>query len=464
MNMIGTRLFAQLFSAIVVVVVAVSLVAGVLLSWSSEPTSGAIWIRVVVAGGIALIVGWFVSSRLAKKLSGSLREIQHGAGLFASGDFAHRLKISTIEELGNLEYSLNVMAMLLEEQRWELLRERNELEVTLSGMADGILAIDRDGRLVNLNPAAAAIFDLDMKRARGKTLIEIIRNTALHEFAASTLAATQAIDTEIVIDRDGDRYFHLLGSPIRDSQGEIAAAVLVIHDITTLRRLETMRRDFVANVSHELKTPITSIKGYIETILGTPDISPEDANRFLETVRKQSDRLNAIIDDLLSLSRIEQGVERAEIAFADTSMSALLSSAMHSCEPAAKAKQVELHFDNHVDISVRANGPLLEQAVVNLVDNAIKYSPSGSRVEVSATADLSDTIIQVKDNGPGIPKEHIPRIFERFYRVDKSRSREAGGTGLGLAIVKHIVVAHHGAVTVDSELGRGTVFSIRVPR
>ncbi len=464
MNMIGTRLFAQLFSAIVVVVVAASLAAGVLLSSISELSAGAIWIRVVVSAGIALIVGWFVASRLSKKLSRSLRDVQHGVGQFAAGDFAHRLKISTIEELGNLEYSLNVMAMRLEEQRWELLRERNELEVTLSGMADGILAIDHEGRLVNLNPAAAAIFDLDMKRARGKTIVEIIRNTALQEFASATLAASQAIDTEIVIDRDGDRYFHLLGSPIRDSQGEIAAAVLVIHDITTLRKLETMRRDFVANVSHELKTPITSIKGYIETILGTPDISPEDANRFLETVRRQSERLNAIIDDLLSLSRIEQGVERAEIAFAETNMSSLLSSAMHSCEPAAKAKQIELSFDNHVDISVRANGALLEQAVVNLVDNAVKYSPPGSRVEVSATADLSDTIIQVKDNGPGIPKEHIPRIFERFYRVDKSRSREAGGTGLGLAIVKHIVVAHHGAVTVESELGRGTTFSIRVPR
>lgn len=462
--MIGTRLFAQLFSAIVVVVIAASLAAGFLLSSLSELSAGAIWIRVVVAGGIALIVGWFAASRLSKKLNSTLREIQHGVGQFATGDFAHRLKINSIEELGNLEYSLNVMALRLEEQRWELLKERNELEVTLSGMADGILAIDNEGRLVNLNPAAAAIFDLDMKRARGKTLIEIIRNTALQEFAASTLTATQAIDTELVIDREGDRYFHLLGSPIRDSQGEIAAAVLVIHDITTLRKLETMRRDFVANVSHELKTPITSIKGFVETILGTPDLSPEDSRRFLETIRRQSDRLNAIIDDLLSLSRIEQGVERAEIAFADTNLSTVLSAALHSCEPAAQAKQVELRFDNHVDISVRANGALLEQAVVNLVDNAIKYSPSGSRVEVSATADLSDTIIQVKDNGPGIPKEHIPRIFERFYRVDKSRSREAGGTGLGLAIVKHIVVAHHGAVTVDSELGRGTVFSIRVPR
>ncbi len=455
--MFGTRLFAQLFSAIVVVVVAACLVIGFL-------SGGNAWTAVAIGGGAAILIGWLIAAGLTRRLTKPLKEIQYGAGQFGGGELTHRITIDPIEEFGNLAYALNVMAMRLEEQRWELLKERNELEVTLSGMADGILTVDHEARLVNLNPAAAVLFDLDMKRSRGKTIVELVRNTALQEFASATLSATQPIDMELLIEREGDRHYHLLGSPIRDSQGRTAAAVLVLHDITTLRKLETMRRDFVANVSHELKTPITSIKGFIETILSTPDISDEDRQRFLETVRRQADRLNAIIDDLLSLSRIEQGVERAEIAFADTSIPFVVNAALHACEQAANAKQVTLHFENHVEISVRANGALLEQAVVNLVDNAIKYSPSGSRVEVAATADLAEVFIRVKDNGPGIPKEHLSRIFERFYRVDKSRSRDAGGTGLGLAIVKHIVVAHHGSVSVDSELGKGTTFSIRVPR
>jgi two-component system phosphate regulon sensor histidine kinase PhoR len=464
--MFPTRLFWQIYSGILLVIVATGIIIGVVAApgAGSGVSASSFWIRITIGAAITTIVGWFVAGRLARRLGSSLSEMQKGVGQFTAGNFDHRVNIDSIEELGNLSYSLNVMALRLEEQRWELLQERNELEITLSGMADGILAIDLEGRLVNLNPAAAALFDLDMKRARGKTIVEIVRNTALQEFAHATLEAHQPIDTEMVIARDGERHFHLLGSPIRDMQGQTAAAVLVIHDITTLRRLETMRRDFVANVSHELKTPITSIKGYVETVLDTPDISTEDSRRFLETVRRQAERLNAIIDDLLSLSRIEQGVERAEISFADTNISAVLKAAVHSCEPAAKTKQITLSFDNPHDIQVRANSALLEQAVVNLVDNAIKYSSEGAKVEVAASANLAEIVIQVKDNGPGIPKEHLPRIFERFYRVDKSRSRDAGGTGLGLAIVKHIVVAHHGSVSVESEPGKGTVFAIRIPR
>lgn len=464
--MFPTRLFWQICSGILLVIVATGIIIGLVASpgAGSGVSAGSFWIRIGIGTAIAMTVGGIVAGRLARRLGSSLSEMVKGVGQFTAGNFDHRVNIDSIEELGNLSYSLNVMALRLEEQRWALLQERNELEITLSGMADGILAIDHEGRLVNLNPAAAALFDLDMKRARGKTIVEIVRNTALQEFAQATLEAHQPVDTEMIIARDGERHYHLLGSPIRDMQGQTAAAVLVIHDITTLRRLETMRRDFVANVSHELKTPITSIKGYVETVLDTPDISPEDSRRFLETVRRQAERLNAIIDDLLSLSRIEQGVERAEISFSDTNISMVLKAALHSCEPAAKAKQITLSFDNHQEIQVRANGALLEQAVVNLVDNAIKYSPEGSKVEVGAVADLAEIVIQVKDNGPGIPKEHLPRIFERFYRVDKSRSRDAGGTGLGLAIVKHIVVAHHGSVSVESEAGKGTVFSIRVPR
>jgi len=234
--------------------------------------------------------------------------------------------------------------------------------------------------------------------------------------------------------------------------------------VTRLRRLENVRRDFVANVSHELKTPITAIRGFVETLLDGAIDSKEDARRFLEIIIRQSERLQSIIEDLLSLSRIEQESEKGGIELQEGPVRSVLLSAIQSCEPTAQQKSVELQLVCDDALRSRLNAPLLEQAVVNLIDNAVKYSPENSVVLVQAMSRGDQVVIEVRDQGRGIAREHLPRVFERFYRVDKARSRKQGGTGLGLAIVKHIAQAHGGRVTVESEPGSGSTFRLHLPQ
>jgi two-component system, OmpR family, phosphate regulon sensor histidine kinase PhoR len=225
-----------------------------------------------------------------------------------------------------------------------------------------------------------------------------------------------------------------------------------------------VRSDFVANVSHELKTPITSIKGFLETLSDGAVDDPQNARRFLEIALRQAERLNAIIEDLLSLSRIEQEAESNQLPRSIESVRDVVAGAVDVCRSKAEAKSVVVHVSCDGDPHAEVNGPLLEQAIVNLVDNAIKYSDPGSAVEVAASADADTIVIRVRDKGAGIEAAHLPRVFERFYRVDKARSRKLGGTGLGLAIVKHIVAAHGGNIEVESEPGKGTTFTLTLPR
>ena len=238
---------------------------------------------------------------------------------------------------------------------------------------------------------------------------------------------------------------------------------MVLNDVTRLKTLENIRRDFVANVSHELKTPITSIKGFLETLRDGAVIDPENTTKFLEIIIKHADRLSEIIEDLLSLSRIERDRERGEIVLEEGPIIPVLESVVRACAKRCAIKNIAIQLDFPGDIIARINTTLLEQAVVNLVDNAVKYSEPGSSVLIQAFKNDDRITIRVKDSGCGIPKEHLTRIFERFYRVDKARSRKVGGTGLGLSIVRHIVNAHGGEISVESSPGRGSAFSICLP-
>jgi signal transduction histidine kinase len=249
--------------------------------------------------------------------------------------------------------------------------------------------------------------------------------------------------------------WRILQRHLSDLQEDFQAA-----NVTRLRQLENARRDFVANVSHELKTPVTSIKGFVETLLAGALKEPENAARFLHIIAQQTDRLNEIIDDLLSLSRIEQEAERHQIAFARGNLIEVLQAAGQVCGAKAAAKNISLQVNCPDGLRASFNAPLLEQALVNLLDNAIKFSPADSTVRVEAEIAGSEIVIRVKDQGGGIAPEYLERIFERFYRVDAGRSRKEGGTGLGLAIVKHIAQAHGGRVTVASSPGQGSLFSL----
>ena len=412
---------------------------------------GTIAVAVVVA-----LLGLIVSRGISRRL----REIRRGAERYAAGDFAHEVRETPADEIGGVAASLNEMAHQLSETIESITEERNQREAVLAGMTEGVLAVDDETRVVTCNAAAGSLMGVDPQAAVGHKLQDLVRNLPLHDFVDAVLAQGEAVETDLtlVVDRDR-RDVQVHGARLGDD-GE--GAVIVLNDITRLRQYEAIRRDFVANVSHEIKTPVTSIKGFAETLLDGALDDREDAERFLRIIAGQSDRLSAIIEDLLSLSNLESegpGVVPLERG----SVRDVLQVAIDVCELNAAAKEMRLKLECATELYADINPPLLEQAVVNLIDNAVKYRPAGSSVQVSAALEPAGVVIRVCDDGPGIDREHLPRLFERFYRIDKARSRDMGGTGLGLSIVKHIAAAHDGTVAVESAPGLGSTFSITLP-
>lgn len=413
----------------------------------------------MVITGIAALLSFLVSSRISRPLE----ELRRGAMRFASGDLHERLHVTGSEEIASLAQAMNNMAAQLDERISTVLRHRNEQEAILTSMVEGVLAVDMDERLISMNTAAARIFHVEAGQAQGRNIQEIIRNTDLQHFVARTLAGTQPVEGEITLRDGSDRFLLANGTILHDANGKAIGAVVVLNDVTRLRRLEKVRQEFVANVSHELRTPITSIKGFVESLLDGALDEREQAEHFLTVVDKQVDRLNALIEDLLLLSSLEDATERADIGLSYGELHGVLSNALQVCAFKSNAKGITLDLNCDESLSTFINPPLLEQAFINLIDNAIKYSDPGGQVDIDARQSDEELVVCVRDAGCGIGKEHLPRIFERFYRVDKARSRKLGGTGLGLSIVKHIAQAHGGYISVASTVGEGSVFAIHLP-
>lgn len=404
-----------------------------------------------------------VSYALSRRMTKPLEELTRGAERFAEGDFRSPLPVADSEETAGLAGALNTMAARLDERLATLIRQRNELEAVLASMVESVLAVDTNERVISLNHATEELFGIEASNANGRPLQEVVRNPELQRLVASTLSSDRAVEGEINVYGDEERTLQAEGTVLRDAAGEKIGALLVLYDVTALRRLERVRRDFVANVTHELRTPITTIKGFVETLLSGAIENEQDARRFLDIIAKHTERLDSIIEDLLALSRFEQDVEKAEIVLENRRVADVIQSAVETCRPMARSRSIELRSGGDRDVECRMNARLLEQAVVNLVDNAIKYSDPGGSVDVAVARAGNEIVISVEDRGCGIETRHLPRLFERFYRTDRARSRELGGTGLGLAIVKHIALVHGGRVGVESELGRGSVFSIYLP-
>jgi two-component system phosphate regulon sensor histidine kinase PhoR len=298
----------------------------------------------------------------------------------------------------------------------------------------------------------------------GRNLAELVRSRDLAEMVTRVRQSGSPMKADITYRGLEERVLEAHCTPLRESDGGHMGTLLVLHDVTQLRRLENMRRDFAANVSHEIKTPLTAIKGFVETLQDGDLGQQEEAHRFLAIIARHVDRLAAIIDDLMHLSRIERSDETKELALDPCRVRELLENALGLCRERAEAKGIEIVLDCTEDLTAMMDAPLMEQAVVNLMDNAVKYTQtSPATVTVTATREEDELLIIVADEGIGISRKHLPRLFERFYRVDKARSRHLGGTGLGLAIVKHITQAHGGQVTVHSELGHGSTFTLRLP-
>jgi len=332
----------------------------------------------------------------------------------------------------------------------------------LSSMVEGLIAADIYLNIVEINQTAKKIFGIERDDLTGLSVPDIIRNREIIVAVKESMESEEPVEKEISLVDSDETILQLKGTKLKDSRGRTIGALIVFNDITKISKLESIRRDFVSNVSHELKTPITSIKGYIETLLEGAIDDKENARSFLDIIKRQTSRLNAIIEDLLSLSRIEQEEEKKQIEKQRTPLQLLLESAALYCRQNAAAKNISLEVFCEKGLVVDVNANLLEQAVANLIDNAVKYSTEGCFVYVRGYNENNNAVIEVEDNGPGISSEHHDRIFERFYRVDKARSRKVGGTGLGLAIVKHIAQAHGGTVSIKSEPGKGSRFFIKL--
>jgi two-component system phosphate regulon sensor histidine kinase PhoR len=420
--------------------------------------------RIAWGGLLVALLAAPISLLVSHRITRPLEMIRRGAERFARGDLSKPMPIPDAREAAKLAETMNQMAAQLSERIEREVRQRSEQEAVLSSMVEGVFAVDVDERIISMNQAAARLFHANLDKIGGKDLQEVVRNPDLQRFVSSALSSETPVESEIFLaGPGGEQVLQANGTVLRDSSGREIGAVVVLNDVTHLRRLESVRRDFVANVSHELRTPITSIKGFVETLLDGALQDSQDTRHFLQIVAKQADRLNAIIEDLLTLSRVEQEAEKAEIVLAEHSVTEVVTAAVELCAPKAAKKEVRLEQHCPPDLKARINAPLLEQAVINLLDNAIKYSEVGSLVVVQAEESGEEVVVSVEDHGCGIAPEHLPRLFERFYRVDKARSRRLGGTGLGLAIVKHIAQTHNGLVTVKSEPGHGSLFSIHLP-
>lgn len=401
-----------------------------------------------------------------------LARLRDGAERFATGELNWRLPVEGPPDLARLAEALNRMAGQLDERLRHLAGQRNEMMAVLASMVEGVLVVDLDERMTSLNAAAAQLLDIDAVSAIGRDVVEVVRNTTLCELVARTLGGDQTVSAEIALlpTADGDdampavpRCLQAQGAALRDAWGERIGGLIVLHDVTRLRQLERVRRDFVANVSHEIRTPISVIKAAAETLLDHSSDLDEDRQRFIQVVGRQADRLQALAEDLLSLARIEQAQEAQKLALTDSPLLPVLAAAVEACRLKAEPKSVRVELRCGPDVHAAIHPGLLEQAVVNLLDNAVKYSPENRTVTLLAERRGGQVVLEVRDQGIGIEAEFLPRLFERFYRTDRARSRASGGTGLGLAIVKHVAQAHNGQVSVQSTPGQGSVFRIHLP-
>jgi two-component system phosphate regulon sensor histidine kinase PhoR len=423
--------------------------------------------RALLAGGLVALavaagIGIFVAGRLTRPVV----EMQAIARDMAQGRFDRRVPVRSTDETGALGRALNAMAIALQDKLSALEHERARATAVLDGMVEGVIAVDGHDHIVTMNERARALFGLPT-RGEGQPFMEVIRTGDLHAIVrGSRVAEAGAVSMrEVRILIPQPRTLEVKAVPLvltGDEPG--VGVVLVLDDVTALRRLERVRREFVANVSHELRTPLTAIQGYLETLLGGALEERENARRFLEIAFRHTQRLGRLLDDLTDLSNIE--LNKVTLIRQPLALDEVVDSVLAIVHPKADARHVTLASEVAASLPrVDADHDRLEQILLNLVDNAVKYTEAGGRVAVRAiTSAGGDAVtIEVADTGIGIPPADLPRITERFYRVDKARSRDLGGTGLGLAIVKHLVIAHGGELSIDSTLGEGTTVRFTVP-
>jgi len=421
-------------------------------------------LHAILAASLALaaLISLLLSYLLSHVISSSLRTMAAVAAQLGKGEFGRRIPLKSRDELGELATVMNDMAVRIEGQLASLSAEKNRLNTILRGMGEGLIVCDARGVITLVNPAFHALFSVK-EEVEGRPLIEISRHPALHRAFQQVIVSKNERFEEITLTLAEEKSVLTHWVPLL-AKGEIQGVVAVFHDITDLKRLERVRRDFVANVSHELRTPVTVIKGYAETLLtGVLNEDPGQARRFVEIINSHSARMTNLVNDLLALSELESGGIALQLG--PISLNGTFRTAQRLLESKAHHKGITISLASDAEQQrVLADQGKLEQVLINLVDNAIKYTPAHGSIAISAVDAGNLLKISVTDSGIGIPPKDLPRIFERFYRVDEARSRELGGTGLGLAIVKHIVQLHGGSISVESTPGKGSTFSFTLTK
>ena len=422
-----------------------------------------VWTTAVSTGFAALILAIW----LARHIIQPLQELTGSAERIAEGNYGHKVYAAGRDEVATLARTFNHMSERLDSQFAQLAEDRHQLQMILGGMVEGVVALDADQRILFANERAEELLGFRIQANSGRKYWEVIRQRGLQEVVKRALAESDPYEEELHWNGPATKSLtvHAARLPGSPPQG----AVLVLHDTSELRRLERVRQEFVANASHELKTPLSVIKACVETLLDGAMDDPAHRVPFLEKIEAQANRLHALVLDLLSLARIESGMEALEIE--PVPLRSVVTSCLERHRARAESKSLILEAvppvaaaENHEHLAAWADEEAVAQILDNLVDNAVKYTPEKGRIWVRWRAETDRVCLEVEDTGIGIPDHDLPRIFERFYRVDRARSRELGGTGLGLSIVKHLVQAMHGSIQAASRLGQGTTFSVWLPR
>ncbi len=419
---------------------------------------------IVMASMFGMVVAILLGFRFLKVILNPIQDMITASKEIANGRFGKHIHYESKDEMGELAETFNKMSEELEMKIMEIKDQNIKNSAILTSMLNGVIAVDNHKRVMFINPAAEELFQIREETVKGKHILEMFRNNALDE-QVQTLINDHILTTiEVEIEEPRHRILNLHSNPIVSSKraNERIGVVIIIADVTEMRKLEIMRKDFVANVSHELKTPLTSIKGFVETLKNGAVDNPTVRDKFLDIIDVETSRLSILIEDLLVLSDIEKRntmIEKSEIDVVRAS-----DEVCQMMGAIASKKNIRIHFAGHDEIpDLFGNVSWYKQMLINLVDNAVKYTPQDGQVWVSLDEINDELRIAVKDNGIGIEEEHIERLFERFYRVDKARSRSVGGTGLGLAIVKHVVLSFGGRIDVQSVFGQGTEFIVHIP-
>ncbi|WP_034756979.1 two-component system histidine kinase PnpS [Rossellomorea vietnamensis] len=418
-----------------------------------------IWFVLSISLGLALVLIIILGSRITVRYTKPIESATNVAMELAKGNYRARTYEDRLDETSMLSTSINILARNLQEMVNSQEMQQDRLTTLIENMGSALLLIDHRGFVVLTNRTFREFFNLEESQLKKVRYHEVIHYSEVNKLVEEIFMTEERLRKQILLPYKLDRkHYEVYGAPIIGNNDVWKGIVVVFHDITELKKLEQMRKDFVANVSHELKTPITSIKGFSETLLDGAMDDPETLKSFLDIILKESDRLQSLIQDLLELSKIEkQGfqlfVEEVEVA-------GLIEDVIPILKEKAKPKDISLQADFESRGTAEVDSYRLKQVFINLISNAIAYTPKGGNVSVTVQDDQDKVYVKVKDNGMGISQEELPRIFERFYRVDKARSRNSGGTGLGLAIVKHIIEAHEGDIEVESELEKGTTFTV----